>query len=85
MDCSICKEPIEVTSYGWAEGSNAEPINDGRCCDTCDMTKVLPARMEAIRTSSREELMERIKGRDSSDNLIIYKGTLYLAQNIDLE
>jgi hypothetical protein len=57
MNCSICKEPIEVTSYGWAEGNNAEPINDGRCCDTCDMTKVLPARMEALRTSSREELI----------------------------
>ena len=57
MDCSICKEPIEVTSYGWAEGSNAEPINDGRCCDTCDISVVLPARMEAIRTSSREELI----------------------------
>jgi len=57
MDCSICKEPIEVTSYGWAEGNNAEPINDGRCCDTCDMTKVLTARMEALRTSSREELI----------------------------
>tara|TARA_R100000306_G_scaffold56625_1_gene54514 strand:- start:273 stop:503 length:231 start_codon:yes stop_codon:yes gene_type:complete len=39
----------------------------------------------AILISDIEELMERIKGRDSSDNLIIYKGTLYLAQNIDLE
>ena len=57
MNCSICKEPIEVTSYGWAEGNNAEPINDGRCCDTCDMTKVLPARMEALRTYSREALI----------------------------
>ena len=57
MDCSICKEPIEVTSYGWAEGNNALPVNDGRCCDSCDMTKVLPARMEALRTYSREELI----------------------------
>jgi len=57
MDCSICKKPIEVTSYGWAEGNNAEPINDGRCCDSCDTAYVIPARMEAIRTSSREELI----------------------------
>ena len=57
MDCSICKEPIEVTSYGWAEGNNAEPINDGRCCDSCDTAYVIPARMEALRTSRREELI----------------------------
>jgi hypothetical protein len=57
MDCSICKEPIEVTGWGWAEGNNAEPVNDGRCCDSCDTAYVIPARMEALRTSSREELI----------------------------
>ena len=48
MDCSICKGVIEVTSYGWAEGNNAEPVNDGRCCDTCDMTIVLAARLKEL-------------------------------------
>jgi len=58
MDCSICNKPIEVTTWGWAEGNNAEPINDGRCCDTCDMTVVLPARMEALRTYSKKALIQ---------------------------
>lgn len=40
--CSICKRPFE----GW--GNNADPVNNGRCCDTCNMTVVIPARMTLI-------------------------------------
>ena len=29
MECSICKE--QITGYG----HNAEPINNGKCCDKC--------------------------------------------------
>jgi len=29
-NCSICNEDIE------GFGNNAEPINDGRCCDDCN-------------------------------------------------
>ena len=54
MKCSICGDTIEVTWFGWAEGNNAEPVNDGRCCDTCDFSVVIPARMEAIRTLDKE-------------------------------
>ena len=57
MNCSICGDKIEVTSFGWIEGNNAEPVNDGRCCNTCNITVVLPARMEAIRTYDREALI----------------------------
>ena len=46
MDCSICGNGIEVTDYGWADGNNAEPINDGRCCNECDESVVIPARIE---------------------------------------
>ena len=47
MDCAICGNKIQPTSYGWDEGNNAEPVvMDGRCCDVCDMTVVLPARLE---------------------------------------
>lgn len=45
----------------------------------------IPESDPAILIGDLGELRERIEGRDSSDNLIIYKGTLYLAQNIDLE
>jgi len=48
--CDICGNPIDIhfkedgTPY-WAEGHNAEPIVEGRCCDTCQETKVLPERL----------------------------------------
>ena len=38
--CSICGK--EYTHYG----NNAQPINNGRCCDECNATKVIPARFE---------------------------------------
>ena len=31
MDCSICKDKING-KYG----HNAQPINNGRCCDNCN-------------------------------------------------
>jgi DNA-directed RNA polymerase subunit RPC12/RpoP len=49
MDCSICGNPIEVTSWGLAEGNSAEPINEGRCCDDCNIRVVIPARMKEIK------------------------------------
>jgi hypothetical protein len=57
MNCSICGDTIEVTWFGWAEGNNAEPVNDGRCCDTCNFSVVLPERMEALRTWDKEALI----------------------------
>lgn len=45
MKCSICEKPIQTTSYGWAGGNNAQPINSGRCCDECDCLIVIPARI----------------------------------------
>ena len=29
----------------WVEGHNAEPINDGRCCDNCNTNVVIPKRI----------------------------------------
>jgi len=39
MKCSICKKDYD----GW--GNNAEPVNSGRCCDGCNWTQVIPARL----------------------------------------
>jgi len=39
MMCSICNEDFE------GHGHNAEPINDGRCCDFCNMAVVIPTRI----------------------------------------
>lgn len=44
MKCSICGNEIEVTSFGWAEGNNADPVTDGRCCNNCDENIVIPRR-----------------------------------------
>ena len=37
--CSICGKEYS----GW--GNNAQPVNDGRCCDDCNTTAVIPARL----------------------------------------
>lgn len=45
MDCSICGSTIGKDISGWAGGHNSWPVNEGRCCGTCNDTKVLPARL----------------------------------------
>ena len=35
MNCSICNEKIE------GFGNNAQPINDGRCCDDCNTLVII--------------------------------------------
>ena len=37
--CSICQS--EFTEWG----NNAQPVNDGRCCNDCNATVVIPARL----------------------------------------
>ena len=37
--CSICGKKYE------GFGNNARPINNGRCCDECNRTKVVPFRI----------------------------------------
>ena len=52
MDCVICSGPIKPLLHPttgevvWAEGNNAEPIADGRCCDDCNWTEVIPKRFD---------------------------------------
>ena len=38
--CSICGEEIV------GHGNNAQPVNDGTCCDECNMKVVVPKRFE---------------------------------------
>ena len=44
MKCSICEGDIEQHAH-WDEGNNARPVNEGRCCDSCDCRVVMPTRM----------------------------------------
>lgn len=41
--CSICG------GYGWPDGShNAQPVNNGRCCGICNVTTVIPMRLQRM-------------------------------------
>ncbi len=56
MKCCICKKDIEkkYTPEGemyWDQGNNPFPVSskeDDRCCDTCNVNTVVPARLEAM-------------------------------------
>lgn len=49
MKCCLCGEDIEVSVFGWTEGHNADPLNEnGRCCSSCNATKVIPARLDIV-------------------------------------
>lgn len=39
--CSICGGPLENE---W--GNNAQPVNEGRCCNVCNEVEVIPARLQ---------------------------------------
>lgn len=42
--CSICGDP------NWPDGvHNAQPITNGLCCGVCNVTRVIPARLQRIR------------------------------------
>jgi len=52
MECVICKGTIESVRDGngnvvWEEGNNALPVKEGRCCNVCNFTEVIPARLAA--------------------------------------
>ena len=54
IKCSVCKNNIEEQKHPvtgkvfWSKGHNANPVNDGRCCDVCNDTIVIPRRMEIM-------------------------------------
>ena len=54
MKCTICGLEIKLDSDGkWDGGHNAEPINEGRCCEKCNDTVVTPMRLREFQ-SKRE-------------------------------
>ena len=52
VNCSICYDVVEVYYKNgkavWTKGQNAEPLSEGRCCNYCNDTKVIPARIKSI-------------------------------------
>ena len=47
-ECSICGQEIGVDTNGWTGGHNAQPINDGRCCEDCNWNVVIPERFAKL-------------------------------------
>ena len=45
--CVICEEPIE------GYGHNARPYAEGRCCDVCNVSWVIPMRIRLMRVGQR--------------------------------
>jgi hypothetical protein len=63
--CSICENPIDwdlPDDYSWRFGNNAWPVNDGRCCKTCDDTVVIPARLEMHFANRRKTTEKETEG-----------------------
>jgi hypothetical protein len=48
MKCCLCGKEIGVIG-AWKDGNNAQPLKDGRCCDECNETKVIPERINCLR------------------------------------
>ena len=50
MKCVVCN--INIRDFG----HNPDPINEGkgRCCDTCNIRYVIPARLYGLRESYRD-------------------------------
>ena len=43
MKCTICNGQLD-DQYG----NNAEPVNKGKCCNICNETVVIPARINRV-------------------------------------
>ena len=63
MKCCLCDE--EIAPVGdWTMGNDAWPAADGRCCNPCDMSVVVPARLAEMR--KRDPVVAAIPGGDPS-------------------
>ena len=60
MNCSICDKEIE-NKNGWDKGHCAQPVNDGRCCDICNATIVIPKRIEEYIRYGKDRSANTIK------------------------
>jgi len=53
--CDLCSFGTYNRKSG---GNNAYPLSDGRCCDNCNQSNVIPARMKKCQEEFQEELLK---------------------------
>ena len=59
MSCEHLQDYVENKLDMWRDeiyteyGHNAEPVNDGRCCDMCNQTVVIPRRIKDAQSNKR--------------------------------
>jgi hypothetical protein len=46
--CSICGRKLE------GHGNNAHPVSKGQCCNACNATVVIPARIRQLRAKDAD-------------------------------
>tara|TARA_R100001443_G_scaffold117217_1_gene140568 strand:- start:716 stop:1072 length:357 start_codon:yes stop_codon:yes gene_type:complete len=74
--CVLCGDALDVLYRNsvavWTDGHNAEPVAKGRCCNFCNDTEVIPARLRMV--------FQCVGGSSidfkNSDNLINMKNNL---------
>jgi hypothetical protein len=62
--CCICKNEIPAVR-GWKHGHNADPVNQGRCCDVCNTTKVIPARIAQYESRTFDAITAKMGGKST--------------------
>jgi hypothetical protein len=63
MICSICRQPLSMKNchsiFSVRYGNNAQPVNDGICCDTCNWTVVIKARLAEVAAAVLDETSKK--------------------------
>jgi hypothetical protein len=76
--CSICGR------YWTRDGNNAQPVNDGQCCDQCNWVVVLPARMQETDFMSEiKQLRKALAEIHRRTALLLHHNTGRWDQNVE--
>ncbi|MBO5712308.1 MAG: hypothetical protein J6R47_05655 [Acholeplasmatales bacterium] len=63
--CCICKKPYE------GYGNNAEPVCSGRCCDKCNIERIIPMRFKMLNEDIQEPVRTWLLITDSKDAVTV--------------
>ena len=54
MKCDICEKEIPPVGL-WLAGNDADPVvDDGRCCNHCNVSVVIPTRLKLLREERKK-------------------------------